>query len=444
MESPQKRSLGHLALAVLSTNVAVLAMNFLTGIIIARTLGVEGRGRLSTLQLWPMLISNVLSGGFNAAIIHFSAKHLQDKPRYIGGITLVSMVIGTITMGVGMPIALYQLPLRPEDLRTMLLAFLTIPLGLFAELTSCMTTGMGRLDVSNRVRLIRVVCVLSILAFLFLTHNITLESVFWAAWLPSLIAIFINIRVIKEADMLHWGDAKGTLKAWIPFATAGFVSTVLQMGYQRGDQLLMTKYMDSAHLGLYSNAVMLSELLLQVPAAISTVIFTNTSLGGQSNEDKLRTCARLIRVGFVAVLACGIAGIFLLPHVLFRVYKPEFVGSAALFNLLLPGSLAMTIAAPLQVFYQGKSRPWAITGPQILAIIVVVIGLSLSLPSKNLNGIALTASAGYMAYCVGLLWHVRRDYGAAAIATLFPHRGMIRSGWNWALEFMRRRLAVVR
>ncbi|MGC4046401.1 MAG: oligosaccharide flippase family protein [Armatimonas sp.] len=443
MESPQKRSLGRLALAVLSTNVAVLAMNFLTGIIISRTLGVDGRGRLATLQLWPMLISTTLSGGFNAAAIHFTAKNLGDKPRYVGGIIVLSLLIGLITMGLGIPMALYELPLRQTDLHILLVAFFTIPIGVTAELTSAAVNGMGRLDVGNRSRLLRVVCILIVLAVLFLFKHITLASIFWAVWAPSWIAILLNLKVLRDADMLHWGDPKATLKLWFPYAMAGFVSSMLQVIYLRCDQLFMTIYMADGQRGLYANAVMFAELLLQVPNAISTVVFTNTSLQGQSNEDKLRACARLVRVGFAAVGVCGVLGIFLLPHIIYRVYGHEFVPSAQLFNLLLPGSLALAVAAPLQVFYQGKNRPWTIIGPQLISITVTAIGLFFALRAKSLNGIAITASANYLAYTLGLLWHIRRDYGMKAIGALFPHPGMIRTGWNRLREILRRRLSFV-
>jgi O-antigen/teichoic acid export membrane protein len=444
MESPpRKRSLGRLALAVLSTNVAVLAMNVLTGIIIARTLGVEGRGRLVTLQLWPMLLSTTFSGGFNAAVTHFTARQQEEKPHYLGGIIVLSLLIGLVTMALGVPMALYQLPLKPEDQQTMFFAFATIPLGVLAELTSAAVNGMGRIEIGNRVRLLRVVCVVLILGVLYLTHRITLAGVFWAVWLPGLIAIVLNLRVFRDADMLHWGDVRGTLKLWFPFAMAGFVGTLLQAIYLRCDQLLMTIFMSDGQRGLYGNAVMFSELLLQVPSAISTVIFTNTSQQGESNEDKLRACARLIRVGLVAVIACGIVAIFLLPHVLYRLYRPEFVGSAGLFNLLLPGSVALAVAYPLQVFYQGKNRPWAIIGPQLFSIGVAGIGLTLALRTKNLEGIAMTASAGYLAYCVGLLGYVRRDYGVQALNSLFPHVSMLRTGWKKLREILRRRLSVV-
>lgn len=420
-----------------------MAVNFLTGVLIARMIGVEGRGRLVTLQLWPIVIMTIFSGGFNAAIIHFTAKNLQEKPKSIGGIITISAIIGILVAFIGIPIALFGVKVIEEDRRTMVLTFLTVPLMVFAELTSGMMAGMGRFDIGNWTRLLRVSGSLIALVVLRLTHQISMPSVFWAMWLPTLSAIALNLYVFKKADLLHWGVPLQTIRLWLPYALAGGIGTLLQTTYLRLDQALMTIYMNNQQRGLYGNAVMLSEILLQVAAAMSTVIFTTTSLDEGSEESKLMSCTRIIRGGLITTLICGCAGILLLPHLLYWLYRPEFVRSADLFTLLLPGALAMTIAYPIQVFYQGINKPWVIVGPQIAAILTVLMGLFFALRAQSLEGVSLTASLGYIVYCLGMLFYIRRDYGTATLRSVFPSVQTFRTVWQRLQEILQRRSSLV-
>jgi O-antigen/teichoic acid export membrane protein len=124
------------------------------------------------------------------------------------------------------------------------------------------------------------------------------------------------------------------------------------------------------------------------------------------------------------------------------VYRPEFVGAAPLFNLLLPGAIAMAIGYSIHTFYLGIKRPWVSLIPQIIAVVVTLIGISYSLKIKSLEAFCLAASAGYISYCLGMLWYIRRDYGTAAALSLFPTPSMVRSGWSRLRGIVRRRLPV--
>jgi O-antigen/teichoic acid export membrane protein len=443
MESKWKgKSLIRLALSVFSTNIAVLVINLLTGILINRTIGVIGRGQLMTLQVWPLLITTIFSGGFNAAAVHFSANNSGENKKYFGGVVLISLLVGLLAIVTGGSLAAWKLPLSQKELNIVFLAFLVTPLMVLCELTTGMLNGIGQIGKGNQARLLRVLSTLIGLVILRLTHTMTVSNIFWVTYLPGMIALVPNLIALYKADMLHVGDIRLTLRVWLPYAWAGFIVTLLQTAYLRCDQFLMTIYMGDKERGLYGNAVTFSELLQQVPLAISAIIFTSSSFEGQSDRDKLTACARLIRVGLFSNIVFGLMGMILLPHFLYRAYRPEFVGAAPLFNLLLPGAIAMAIGYPIHTFYLGIKRPWVSVIPQIIAVVVTLIGIYYSLKIKSLEAFCLAASAGYIAYCLGMIWYIRRDYGTAATLSLFPSPNMVRSGWSRLREVVRRRLPV--
>ena len=66
------------------TTAAVLAMNVVTGVIIARGLGPDGRGELTAIVALPQTFGWLFALGSVQAISYHMARRPEDAPRLIG------------------------------------------------------------------------------------------------------------------------------------------------------------------------------------------------------------------------------------------------------------------------------------------------------------------------------------------------------------------------
>ncbi|HDI3235499.1 TPA: oligosaccharide flippase family protein, partial [Vibrio cholerae] len=84
------------------TNVSVMLLGIITGILTARTLGAEGRGLFAEFVFWPQLISSVLILGLNDATAYFTAKYTRNgqiiskSAIYLSGISVVISIVATL------------------------------------------------------------------------------------------------------------------------------------------------------------------------------------------------------------------------------------------------------------------------------------------------------------------------------------------------------------
>lgn len=78
-----------------ATNVAIVALGILTGLLAARLLGPEGRGQLAEVVLWPQLIAGIFSLSIGEVVAYSEASKKNRIPRkYAHAAVLLLVLIG--------------------------------------------------------------------------------------------------------------------------------------------------------------------------------------------------------------------------------------------------------------------------------------------------------------------------------------------------------------
>lgn len=84
----------------------ILAMNLITGIIVARSLGPSGRGELAAIPIVVQTAGWIFSLGSAEAVAYHQARNPQQGGRLIGSWLAVALPLGLLTI----PIGEYLLP----------------------------------------------------------------------------------------------------------------------------------------------------------------------------------------------------------------------------------------------------------------------------------------------------------------------------------------------
>ena len=188
----------------------------------------------------------------------------------------------------------------------------------------------------------------------------------------------------------------------------------------RFDIFLVSLYLDTEDVGVYSLAVLLADLAVVVtyPLVLASLPFQAEVSAAESVGLAFKTArfnfafAVLVALGFAATLW------FLIP----LVYGEGFSDAYSAVLVRLPGICALAAARPLILLVQRQGRPLVYSGLAITAFLVDV-GLNLILlPHVGILGASIAVSVALMLLAAALLGWGLRVAGERPRALLLPQR----------------------
>ncbi|MBA2435794.1 MAG: oligosaccharide flippase family protein [Chthoniobacterales bacterium] len=239
-----------------ATNVTIQACTIVQGILLARALGVRGRGEFAAAILWPMFFAGICGFGTQVAVARRSAK--SHDPA---GLARTAATLALLTGTIGSVLCWFLLPLlMPADAGGALTAARWfVPFVIFNHLALVLMAvdqGSGRFNRYNWTRLI--------VSPLFLTGVVLLwalsvSAAFW--YVIALLVANAGIAVIRLILAMrqpttraeHVGPTR-LLREALPFGIAGMLGPL----FQQADKALLLFLLGTEKLGIYAVALTVS------------------------------------------------------------------------------------------------------------------------------------------------------------------------------------------
>jgi O-antigen/teichoic acid export membrane protein len=388
-----------------------LASGMVTGPLLARALGAEGRGTLAAIAIPIGLAPFVAQLGTGAFAVNRVAQ--GDRPsRVYGSLALPLLVIGA---AVALCSPLIAAPLAQG--RGVVEHYLTLglaltPLALLLNLALDVTWGLsawGRLAIA---RALTPVVVLVCIAVLYVLHRLDVPNAavvtIATGFVPAL-ALWRTFRRIglPRPDLALTREGLGFgLRAWM--------GTLASLANQRLDQLLMIPLVPARELGLYAVAVTIASLSTILSSQIVTVVLPRIAAG---EHDLLPIAMRcLFIVVFVTEVALAIGTTFLLVPI----FGADFAGARGLVYVLLLAWLAQSGVSTLSQSLVAAGRPATASIAEGVAVAITLPGLLVLLPSMGAMGAALVSLAAYSTTLVILILAASRRFGHRISDYLVP------------------------
>jgi O-antigen/teichoic acid export membrane protein len=192
------------------------------------------------------------------------------------------------------------------------------------------------------------------------------------------------------------------VKELFTYSSVAFVSNTLFFFVIRIDYFFVQQYCSGIALSNYIQVSKFGQLLILVPSIIGSLVFPY-SAGSSDAMDvkKVQQLCRSITLIFVPVtLVIVLTGYWILPWVFGDGFNLMYVALL----LYLPGFFALSIVTVLAAHLGGRRMLKANLMAALLALVVVVSGDVLAIPSFGINAAAAASSIGYLACCVYLVW----------------------------------------
>ena len=398
---------------VLSYGIALLGV-----VVIARTLGPEGRGVTSLYQSAVNVVFALLSFGVGVATVYFVARR-EMRPRdamEVGlSVTLVSTAITAV--GVLVTFLLFDDELAARHVPYWL-TLLAVPAVMQFYMTESLLRAQGRFGAMNGLHLLVPLSLLGSLLALDFTVGLTVARTVYVWTLVFLPATVVGYGLIGRDA---WPRRLAPLRVLVPalrFGTQGQLSNLIQLLNYRLDSYLVLLLIDASGVGLYAVGVSLSEGMWFIANSVAVVLLTNLTAGDASYASRMApvACRNTLLVTGLAALAGGAIS----PVVIPLLFGDAFDGAVLPFLWLLPGTVALAGTKILAAYVFSRGKP-LINAAIALVALAVTIGADLILiPIFGVPGAAAGASLAYVVSLVLTALAYRRLSGGSISEALLP------------------------
>jgi O-antigen/teichoic acid export membrane protein len=373
-------------------SVLGLATNLVTGVVVARALGLAGRGELVAILTLTQMVGWTFGLGCNEAAAYHLARN-RDDGGVVSAWLLILIPAGLLAVGAGelfLPSALHAQSSGTVTLgRLFMLTVVLTPLGL---LELGILLGTHRYLFYNLVGFVQPAVTGTSFLVLWRLGELTPGSALAATFLVSCaVAVLLAHQTLRGRFVRpDWPRARTSV--WYGVRAHG--TNLGGMMNTRLDLLIIPAFLAASNVGLYSVATNVSWIVVSISAALAAIVLPAAARDpGQGVGTVLRSLQATLLIG--TVLALGIAAV---AGVALRVlYGSAFAQGELALRLLLPGSVCYACAAVLWSGLYALNRPLTAAGTQAVGLVVTIVGLGVFLRAGGIVAAALVSTASYAA-----------------------------------------------
>lgn len=370
-------------------NVAVLAINMLTGIATARFMGPTGRGEQEAMGLWPQFLAYAFTFGLPSALIYRLRKTPEEASKIFTASFLASLAAGMLAVAFGyimIPIWLRQHSEFVVQGAIFLLWF--TPLVMLDDVLASALRAKGDFTRYNSIRFLQPAVTLVALLVLGTLDLLTPFTACLCYLIPNLpISVWLAYRFWQLHPPI-WTGLRPTFSSLTSYGFRSYGIDLLSVLSTQIDKALVVGLLSASSLGLYVVSLSLASMLGIFQGAAVTVLFPHAS--GLSVKDATELAGQAARLSLAITLVCAIILAVIGPWALEFLYGPEFRGGAHLMRLLILVSVIEGTASVLAQAFMATDRPGIITIRQGLSLALNLPLLALFIPQFGLIGAALS------------------------------------------------------
>lgn len=388
------------SITFLVSSLVIYLARFATSIVVARTLGVEGKGAYTLVLLVGGLLPMFFSLGINSAITYLTAGR-KFIASHLFLFSLFSSLFLGILGGILFYLAFYGFLSRSflEGIGNweIYLVILVLPINLITLFLSSIIFGKQQLSAYNLVNVSRVISNLA-LQIISSVNQGGVPGAILAWFFSNLIALLVTLWFLRHDYPSQIFYPRPITSPVLSFGVKSYFANLLNLFNYRLDSFLVNYYSGPGNVGLYSVSVSAAELIWYMPNAISSALFPKSSTLERQQAAKLTAlaCRQTLLVSSLLTLLFALAGPLFIPFI----YGVAFQDSVPAFLWLLPGIFSLSLSKIISANLSGAGKPQYATYTSGITL-GVTIGLDVALiPYFGINGAAIASSIAYIASAI--------------------------------------------
>jgi O-antigen/teichoic acid export membrane protein len=416
-------------LTTLFARIIVLGLAIISSVILARSLGPEGRGLFALVLLLPELFRSLALLGFEQANAVYTGLEPQGRRTLVWQSISIAVVVGGVLTLAGVCFLVAGAPgfkaLAHGPLWMYVLALSLVPSMLVVDYWGAIIRGMNHIVLLNGVEIgTRVVSLISVIVLVWLLHL----EVAGAVWADSFIKIgSVVLMIILLRRVGAWGKPSFDRSLWqrtSRFALLAYGGTVTAYLNYRIDEFIIGALLDPEQLGFYVIAVGLVERIWIVTGSVANALLPHLTNSQERDPALPAVVARHVMIW--TGVAC--IAVFLMAQIIVRLlYTSAFDASVSALRWLLPGIFTLSVGKVLVAELHAREKMlYPLWASGIAALVNVVFNLLL-VPQIGIVGAAIASSLSYSFLSFAITWGYLRETGVSW-TTLVPR-------WNDLLTY---------
>ena len=404
------------------TEILIVVLNLLLGVLTARVLGPDRRGVLALVMTLPLTLVYFADLGISKATIYLIGRRKRSEAAIAANSAVVALVVGLIigiVAWLGRDMMLNTL-LRGLPARYLGIILLLIPLLLLYTYWMAILRARHRFGLYNSLRLLTPVALLGFMTPALLVFR---GGIGWAvvAYVVGM-ALAAAVGILAVAHLVRFKPAFDypLARESLIYGLKSYLQNLVGHLTYRLDIYLVALLLSTRDVAFYSIATSIAELSWYIPNSVGVVLFPKLS---NEPEERVHTLtAEVCRHAFVITLLTTLifvsVGIVVIPVLYGADYSPAVLPLIA----LGPGVVAMSLYKVLTRNFSSRNR-------QQVSILIAAAGLSLNVildillvPYLGAAGAALASSCAYTVMGGTLLLAFKRESGLPWREILQPRR----------------------
>jgi len=416
----------------LLTQVILIPLGIISSIIIARMLGVEGRGVYAYILLLSSFFIPILSFGYPVGAVYEISRRRFAVKNISFTNTLVSLVQGTLIAAIIFGLWYFdKLGKTGQQISPPIIAIIItlIYINTLVRFSRKNIVADSWFSLDNITQILRktIIPLMVIVMIVFFPEKILGGAL--GLLTGSLILLFVILfNIWKKYRPVFRLDTDFVKKSYA-YGFKGWFGNIAITANTRIDQLILGVLASAEALGNYSIAVMLSELIWIFPVALGQVIY-NRVAGDKNQATSLELVKKTHRILLSFLLFCTFLAALLGSHLIPFVYGNDFSGAILPFLVLLPGTLIMVSTKLLSRLFTASGYVIITTKVQIISSIVSIVLYITLIPQMGILGAAIAATIGYAIGAVVFWYFYKKTFSERLIELFWVKRSDI----QWAYE----------
>lgn len=404
------------------TEILIVGLNFLAGILVARWLPPAERGVLALFMLLPVTLAYFADVGVSQSIIYLLVRKKYPPRLVLGNALTLALLAG----GAGVLLLwFFQDQLLNTFLKDVprpyyLIVMGLLPLFIIDTYLLSMLRGQQRFAAFNLRRFLAPILLLAGVVVLVGFAGWGIQGAVVSFVASTFLSLLVCLWLVGRSVPIGLKFEQGMAAEALGFGAKSYLQNLVGHLHYRLDVYLLALFLPPEQVAFYTVATSVAEVAFYIPNSVGTVLFPRLSSEVEERMHSLTAEAarHTILVTSMAVLAILAAGWWLIPFFYGRPYQQAV---APLF-VLMPGVLAMAVYKVLtRNFTSRKRQETSILAAGVALALNILLNL-VFVPRYGVTGAALASLLSYTASATILLVVFRRESGIPIRQVLFITR----------------------
>lgn len=402
------------------TNAIQALLGLITGVLVARLLGPEGRGILAAIQMWPSVIATLAMLGLSESLVYFSAKNPKQTGAYLSTAIVITMAMALPFMTISYLIMPYILGEKPTIVIEGAQWYLfLIPVYSLVGLPIQALRGLQDFVRWNALRLLPTVAWL-ILLCIALIFGVRQAEILANAYLVFQALLFIPVITIVLSRIYGpYIPQKNLVKPLLRFGFPTILSSIPQFLNQKLDQMVVAAFLPTSSLGLYVVAVSWGNIVIPLASAIGSSVFPKIASQSDSIEQQL-FLARSTRIAFLVCFIIGLFLFFFTPWALPLIFGPNFEGAIIPATILIIGGVITGVNQVLGEGLKGMGRPSLVLWSELMGLLITAPIMFILLPKFGIIGASVSSMISAIITLIVMLFVAKRNSNISIFKYIVP------------------------